>query len=208
MKIIAHRGVWDAREEGNTLDAFEKAFYAGFGIETDVRDYAGRLVISHNVATENSIHIEEVLRLYKSFKMNLPLALNVKSDGIQPLLKECLKEYDIENYFMFDMSVPELVVYVREGFHVFSRQSEYEKSPSFYEKAEGIWMDEFAEEWITQEIIDNHLENGKRLSIISSEIHGNSTDRLWHLLEKYKENESVMLCTDIPQEAEKYFAGK
>ena len=48
MKILAHRGFWADEEEKNTLSAFGKAFDSGFGIETDIRDRNGELVISHN----------------------------------------------------------------------------------------------------------------------------------------------------------------
>ena len=52
MKIIAHRGFWKKPEKQNTLGAFYAAIKKGFGIETDVRDYKGKLVISHNVPNE------------------------------------------------------------------------------------------------------------------------------------------------------------
>lgn len=205
MKIIAHRGIWNSREEGNTLDALEKALIAGFGIETDIRDYRGKLVISHDVATEGSILLEDLLNLYQRIGCDLPLALNVKADGMQKLLRMCLKKYDIRNYFMFDMSVPELLAYLREELNSFSRQSEYEKNPSLYEKVNGIWMDEFQEEWITEEIVRNHMINGKQMGIISPEIHQNPTDRLWSLIKKYKNSDLLMLCTDKPKEAKVFF---
>lgn len=49
MYILAHRGYWLYKEEENTLDAFQRAYENGFGIETDVRDYNEQLVISHNI---------------------------------------------------------------------------------------------------------------------------------------------------------------
>ena len=38
MRILAHRGFWNSKEERNSIVAFEKAFQNGFGIETDIRD--------------------------------------------------------------------------------------------------------------------------------------------------------------------------
>src|SRR5438309_53835 len=48
MLVLAHRGWWSDPQDRNTRAAFAKAFAAGYGIETDVRDSAGRLVISHD----------------------------------------------------------------------------------------------------------------------------------------------------------------
>ena len=51
MQILAHRGLWTQTEEKNTVSAIKYAFQSGFGIETDLRDFQEKLVISHNVAT-------------------------------------------------------------------------------------------------------------------------------------------------------------
>lgn len=205
MFILAHRGFWTKPEEKNTLAAFEKAFANGYGIETDVRDYKGELVISHNVADEKCPLFTEMLEIYKKSGANVPLALNVKADGIQALLKKHLEEYGITNYFMFDMSVPEQVVYVKEGFNTFTRQSEFELSPSMYDKACGVWMDEFATEWMTEKHFGGHLKAGKKIGVISPEIHGNDEKRIWNMLKSYKADDNLMLCTDIPKAAEAYF---
>ena len=54
IQIISHRGFWKNDEEKNTLEAFQKSFSNGFGIETDIRDLDGRIVISHDVPHSNS----------------------------------------------------------------------------------------------------------------------------------------------------------
>jgi hypothetical protein len=43
MEILAHRGWWTSREHQNSLDALTRALTAGFGVEADIRDCAGRL---------------------------------------------------------------------------------------------------------------------------------------------------------------------
>ena len=52
MKILAHRGAWNTSDEKNTVLAIKRAFCHGWGIETDVRDYCGKLVISHDIASK------------------------------------------------------------------------------------------------------------------------------------------------------------
>ena len=79
----------------------------------------------------------------------MPLALNIKADGLHIKLKELIEEYKIENYFVFDMSVPDGLGYLKQNMKAFTRESEYEKTPSFY--------DEFQGHWITKEVIENHI---------------------------------------------------
>lgn len=201
MKILAHRGYWTDKAEQNSLRAFERAFTYGFGIETDVRDYCGKLVISHDIASDFCVSLESVFKLYKQFKTDVPLALNVKADGIQYLLIDLIKEYNIVNYFMFDMSVPELVVYIRDNFPSFSRQSEFERNIVMYEQVQGIWIDEFEQNWITEDIIKNHIQNGKQVGIISPEIHQRENEHLWKIVRKYRDADQIMLCTDQPLKA-------
>lgn len=206
MDILAHRGYWLKEKEKNTKVAFERAFSNGFGIETDIRDYAGKLVISHNIADTNSLQFTDFLELYLKSGNSLPLALNIKSDGLQELLKKYLVSYQIKNYFLFDMSVPEQIVYLNQNFQIFSRQSEFETSIIFYEKVQGIWMDEFAEDWIDQNSIEKHHQNKKKIGIISPEIHKKENCGLWNLLKKV-DTSSIMLCTDVPKKAREFFYG-
>lgn len=41
MKLLAHRGFWQEKEEQNSLIALQKSFEMGLGIETDLRDRGG-----------------------------------------------------------------------------------------------------------------------------------------------------------------------
>ncbi|EEU7820833.1 hypothetical protein ACPX04_001201 [Campylobacter upsaliensis] len=50
MQILAHRGFWREKNEQNTLASLAKAFEMGFGIETDLRDGGGNLLLSHDIA--------------------------------------------------------------------------------------------------------------------------------------------------------------
>lgn len=205
MKIIAHRGMWDKREDGNTINSFKKAFEHGYGIETDVRDYNGKLVVSHNVAQETAVGFEDVLKLYSEMRSTSELAVNIKADGLQDFLMDILMKYHIKNYFVFDMSIPEQVVFHKKNFNVFTRMSEYETVPVLLEKAEGIWMDEWENSWITAEAIREYREQGKMISVISPEIHGRDSGFLWNELKAFQDDQGVLLCTDVPMKAEEYF---
>lgn len=208
MQIISHRGYWKEQREKNQAVAFERSFASGFGTETDIRDYNGQLVISHDIADENALAMHEMLAILCRHNKNLPLALNIKADGLQSKLKQVLAEYEIENYFVFDMSIPDGLQYLRNKFTVFTRQSEYETVPSYYSDAAGVWLDEFYENWISQNIIEEHKKNKKRICIVSPELHRREHRAEW---ERYKEIEkktginNLMICTDYPEEAREFF---
>lgn len=121
------------------------------------------------MASGTCLKLEDFFKLYKKYNTKLPLALNIKADGLQNLLKKLIEKYEITNYFVFDMSVPDALLYIDLNFNVFTRQSEYEKEPSFYDKACGVWMDEFYSHWIDKNIIKKHVDNGKSVCIVSSD---------------------------------------
>ena len=126
MKIIAHRGYWLEQSEKNTLVAFERAIKCGYGFETDYRDYCGKIVIAHDVPEGKEPTAEEIFSLYQKYGMNQPLAINVKADGLQTRLSVLLKAYNISNYFLFDMSVPDTLGNLNLSMNTASRFSEYE----------------------------------------------------------------------------------
>ncbi|MDD2367944.1 MAG: hypothetical protein PHQ90_01500 [Sulfuricurvum sp.] len=208
MIILSHRGFWKEVDEKNLEVAFERSFSLGFGTETDIRDYKGELVISHDIANENCISVFNFLEIYMSYNLSVPLALNIKADGLQTKLKELLDHFKITNYFVFDMSVPDSLGYIKQGINTFTRQSEYEKEQPFYEEACGVWLDEFHTHWITKEIIENHLKNKKQICIVSPDLHKRDYKNEWvHYKEIEKELGvmNLMLCTDYPEEAKEFF---
>lgn len=209
MIAMSHRGYWKEPSEKNRAIAFERSFSLGFGTETDIRDYKGELVISHDIADEACISASDFFAIYSKYDSSLPLALNIKSDGLQAKLKALLAEYKIENYFVFDMSVPDGLGYLKNDLNVFTRQSEYEKEPSFYNESTGIWLDEFQGHWITKEVIESHVKNQKQICIVSPDLHKREYKAEWghyKLIEKELGINNLMLCTDYSEEAKEFFS--
>lgn len=205
MHILSHRGYWKKPEEKNSMEAMKLSFSLGFGVETDVRDYGGELVISHDIPDESAIKFRDFLELYSKYDQNLFLALNIKSDGLQLKLKNILQEYKVTNYFVFDMSVPDGLLYLKQEMKVFTRQSEYERDPSFYKEADGIWVDCFLGDWINENVISGHLNNHKKLCIVSPELHKRKYYDVWDCYRSFSKNDRVFLCTDYPEEAKAFF---
>jgi hypothetical protein len=173
-----------------------------------VRDFDGQLVISHDLPDHTCITLDSFLVLYTKYASRPTLALNIKADGLQASLLNCLNLFGIENYFIFDMAVPDGLNYIRLGMNTYSRQSEYEAIPSYYEKANGLWLDEFHGHWISDEIIKQHMDNGKDVCIVSPELHKRSHELEWRHyrdLEKSIGKDRLMLCTDFPEQAKEFF---
>lgn len=208
MKIISHRGVWITPEERNTTLAFERAIALGCGIETDIRDCNGTLVISHDPPKINSLLAEGFFDLLSRKKGSVPLAINVKSDGLQGALKLLLERFNIQNYFVFDMSIPDGWQYVKQGMNVFTRQSEFEPIPHLFPQAQGVWVDCFLDDlWITDKLLNGHLSLGKKICLVSPELHHRSHVDFWKRLSTmpFAKRDDIMLCTDYPEEARRCF---
>jgi glycerophosphoryl diester phosphodiesterase len=199
--ILAHRGDWRTRDEHNALPAFARAFASGWGVELDVRDRDGELVVSHDLPDAGSPPLAAVLEL----RGDEPLAVNVKADGLQERLAGVLRDGD----FLFDMSVPDAVVCLKHGLPVFTRHSDVEPDPVLYDGSEGVWLDDFFDgRFVTEERIAAHLAAGKRVAVVSPELHGRDRASAWAEWRAWDvwSNPSVLLCTDAPAEAEEAFA--
>jgi len=207
LAILAHRGFWQKPEEKNSPAALRRALAEGFGIETDLRDHAGRLVISHDPAGPDSFSAPDFLALCREINPLAPLALNIKADGLRPLLKSLLQHHPAQNYFCFDMSVPETLLYHRDGLRFFTRESEHEPAPVLYAPAAGVWLDMFTGDWATPAHLSQHLQAGKQVALVSPELHGRPHLPFWTSLRASPaaRDPSLMLCTDHPQAAREFF---
>lgn len=207
MEVISHRGLWYNQEEKNTLKSFKKSFDNNFGLETDIRDMNKELVICHDLPDESSIKLTHFFSLYKEYNEPFILALNIKADGLQNDLFRLIKKYEISNYFFFDMSVPDTIGYLKMNLKFFTRQSEYENNPSFYEECSGIWIDSFKSIWYSEDLIKSYLSDGKKVVLVSSELHKREYLTQWNFIKNWDiiNNDNLILCTDFPEKAIKFF---
>jgi hypothetical protein len=207
MKILSHRGYWKNDSEKNQEKSFHRSFELGFGTETDLRDLGGKIVISHDMPVDVEFTADNFFRLYTEYQSNLPLALNIKSDGLQRSVKILLEKYSINNFFVFDMSVPDARSWINYGIRIFTRESEFEPTPYFYEQAAGVWLDSFLSDWVKEETITNHLHRGKQVCLVSPELHNREYKTFWKYIRGTKviHHPNLMLCTDYPEEARNFF---
>lgn len=206
MKILAHRGWWHVPAEKNTEAAFRRAFENGFGVETDIRDQNGILKISHDMPVgEGVMDFDDFLGLHKAHPDAGTIALNIKADGLQNELRSALDRASVTDLFCFDMAVPDALGYLRGGFSTYTRHSEIEPVPPFYDLAEGVWLDAFYGDWITQGVVERHLAAGKKVALVSPELHGRDHAAAWDLWRGLR-GEGLAICTDLPDKAAEIWA--
>lgn len=193
MKILCHRGLWLDKVEQNSAQALALSINHGFGVETDIRDLNGRIVISHDPPCgEGQLRLDDILSDFQS--TGLVLALNVKADGLSPRMAsiEALNNVD---WFAFDMSGPETLRFSSAGLPFFTRHSDIE-NPILYAQAQGVWLDSFGGEWYSESTVISHLQAGKRVCIVSPELHGRDPSLVWSWAKNMPDE--VMVCTDLP----------
>lgn len=203
MRIISHRGYWRELAERNRATAFQRSFELGFGTETDVRDVAGELVIAHDMPCGDELTLDGLLTIMAG--RNLPLAINIKADGLAQVLGATFERHGHTNWFVFDMAVPDMRAYLQAGITTYTRQSDEEPVPAHLARATGIWLDGFDSDWFDNELIVGHLKHGKQVCVVSPELHGRSPAPLWRRLAELKSAENLMLCTDLPEDATNFF---
>jgi glycerophosphoryl diester phosphodiesterase len=202
MKIIAHRGLWLEKEDQNTLVAYKRAFDLGFGVEIDVRDSFGQIVVSHDpTETSGLLQLNEVLELFSTYDSTM--AINIKSDGLIPAIQTALASINDARYFLFDMSIPETISYLKSGLRTFTRLSEYEEITTLHEESSGIWLDAFNNDWWTSR--SEVFQNFKSVCVVSPELHGRKEEAGWSFLRGIDWVEDLSLCTDYPEKALRYF---
>ncbi|GBR52422.1 MULTISPECIES: PI-PLC domain-containing protein [Acetobacter] len=235
MMILAHRGMWKSLEDKNSLAAISRAFSHGYGLETDVRDHQGDVVISHDPSpsdygvkmkhASSPVDVEWVLRKAishaligdqaewaKKPNLKIPLAINIKSDGIGSMIIKALENIDIGKFpwFAFDMSVPEMVSYIKLNIPVFTRHSDIEKFPVLYDQAHGVWLDSFSwPVWYDNKDIKEHLAYGKYVCVVSPELHGHSAEKVESVWRSIYDSglfrhSRLMICTDWPEKCRQF----
>jgi hypothetical protein len=209
--ILAHRGMWSKRCEANTLESLERALLNGFGLETDVRDLNGRLVISHDPPLESSEPptLQSLFDIVKRRASPGRIALNIKADGLCAAIQDEIKASGINPYqiFVFDMSVPDSMHFLDKSIPTYTRVSEFEDCVDLIKKATGVWVDNIKGEFPQVLRSADLLTMGTKVAIVSPELHGREHLPVWKSILDYgvHNDPNFELCTDFPSEASQFF---
>ncbi len=202
-----------SESEKNTPKAINRALNEGFGIETDLRDLNGEIVISHDPprVNLNLPTLEWLLKQVNISACRCRIALNIKSDGLSNLIESKIASHgaNVNQFFAFDMSVPDSLSYMKGSIPVYLRISEYEQIDGPTEQASGIWVDNFSGAFPQVKRAKELIDMKFRTTIVSSELHHRDHVELWkdiidsgiHLSPLFE------LCTDYPMEAANQFLG-
>ena len=196
-KILAHRGHWKGEFglqdfEPNSLNALLRAAENGFGIETDLRDHCGDIVVSHDPVKDFALNFRE----FEELDVQGLVALNVKSDGLVPLLTSSPVSSSFE-YFFFDMSFPELRKYSENQLPFASRISEVENF--IHDRSQYIWLDSFVEDWFITEDSIALQESERKVIVVSPELHNRPYMQAWKwVANAMGTNANLFICTDFP----------
>jgi len=210
--ILAHRGLFLNKDDMNSESALFRALETGFGLETDIRDLNTDLVISHDPPSANikPLRLQTFFEMVAAAKTHARIALNIKSDGLSHMIKSLTHDSAIlvKNIFFFDMSVPDTLSYCKNSLPIYSRMSEYEPYPAFFDEAEGVWIDNFSGSFPQVAHAKKLLEKYEHVTIVSPELHGRDHIPLWTtILESgIYSHPSLELCTDFPVEAAHFFS--
>jgi hypothetical protein len=208
--ILAHRGLWTDPGEKNGPAALRAALDMGFGVETDLRDRGGMLVISHDPPGPGEVQAAAAF-LAEAARPGRDglLALNIKADGLQGMVADALETAGIghDRVVVFDMSVPDGRGYLAAGLPVLSRLSELEPHRTWPERDAGVWLDDFGGLPDQAGLALSLLERGNRVVVVSPELHGRAHIPLWRALRDGGAHRQAGfgLCTDHPLDAVKFF---
>lgn len=189
----------------NSRVSLTRALEEGFGLETDLRDAAGQLVIGHDPPAEGAPHFLNLLEAWANSGVlgRAPLALNVKADGLVPLLLEAEIRLQLSLHYFFDMSFPQLRRYAQAGLPVALRVSEFEPLSRDLAFDLGLepryWLDGFESDWW---LGSRQVEEVCRLApvaVVSPEIHGRDPEPVWEWFAALlDEGCDISICTDYP----------
>jgi glycerophosphoryl diester phosphodiesterase len=197
--IFAHRGDWHPDLVPNSSQALTNAFTNGFAIETDVRDFHGKLVVSHDPCIDSNAQLFEEL-----FGENQRIAINIKSDGLSESIVRNLDLIVASESFIFDCSFPELLRYKKLGIPHAMRISEYEKELPW--TPDYIWLDAFESDWWLEDLTAHELIKRIPSIIVSPELHKRNHHQVWDKAKSLRQSGiEVSICTDFPNQLAEEF---
>ncbi len=202
MDILCHRGLWTDRAEQNTLSAYRAAWDNCWGVELDVRDLDGEIVVSHDMPRTPGLTFADVLECYVEHGSQSTIAVNVKADGLVGVVAHMLAEAGARA-FVFDMSVPDHLAWLRASVPTYTRWSDVEPNPVLLEESAGVWLDAFHDDsWWTGAAVHSLVTRGIQVAVVSPELHRRDPSPTWRRIvdEGLHDLPGFALCTDRPHD--------
>ena len=140
------------------------------GLEFDLHAYGNQIVVSHD-AFCNGIKFCDFISIVK----DRFLAINIKEEGIEERVFDILSKEMCTNFFLFDVSVPQIFrLGKRYSKHFAFRLSQIEQINYKFcrEYADFIWIDTFdGSFWLNKDLILELKNLSFKLCFVSPELH-------------------------------------
>ncbi len=167
-----------------------------YGVELDLRNYNNELIIHHDPFQEGE-SFEDYLKNYR----HSLIILNVKSEGIEKRVLELINKFNIQDYFLLDLSLPFMIKYLNAGEKKIAvRFSEYEPiefALAFKNKAKWLWVDCFSKFPLTMEAY-KELKKYFRICLVSPELQGHPLEWIEDFKKQCAGMEIDAVCTKRP----------
>ena len=179
--------------------AGETVFSHCDGIEFDLRDSAGELIVTHDAFTTGQ-RFEEFLSFCDPSKFYI---VNVKCEGIESAALLLLEKYGIRNFFFLDCSIPAMVKLGKAGENRLAvRFSEYESLQtvlSMKQFVSWVWIDTFSRLPISKETLEFFKAVGLKTCLVSPELQQQPA-RICEYIETMKSEDMKLdaVCTKAP----------
>lgn len=133
MYFIAHRI--------NTINQLKK-LNKNFGIEIDIRDQGGNLIVVHDPFKKGP----KLNQFLKSYRHKILIA-NIKSERIEEKVIRLFTIYNIKNYFFLDSSFPKIIDLIKKKVNKIALRVSYYEGIHVAKKLKGkvkwVWYDTF-----------------------------------------------------------------
>lgn len=177
------------------------------GVEIDVRYHENELILHHDPFEHHIQKLTTLNEFAKNYKNKGPLILNLKTEGIEKKCIEIMNQYQIQNWFFLDMSPPFLVKFAnfaenrsianfsKDNLAIrFSEKEPIEYALSFVGTIGWVWVDCFNDLPLTLDHY-NILKDHFKICIVSPELQGHSTERIYEFKNKLKNMEINAVCS-------------
>ncbi len=177
--FISHRINYLDENSVNKLNEWD-------GIEFDIRDSNGKIIVQHDPFKEGQI-FEEFIKFCPNNKFYI---VNVKSEGIELEAIRILEEHHIYNFFLLDCSIPMIVKLGKMGEkRIAARLSEYESIKNIIALSSFIswvWIDVFTCLPLTEKIEKTIHDMNLKICLVSPELQNQNekTDEYINILNK------------------------
>lgn len=173
-----------------------------YGVEIDIRSYKEDLVVVHDPFQVGLTLIEWLQNYHHAF-----VIFNIKEEGLENSLIKILREYNIKDYFLLDVSFPATIDLIRnKESRIAIRVSDYESVETAFNlsgKARWIWVDLFKDVFpLSYQEVKKLRALGYSFCLVSPELWGRSKESINTIRQDMlSQNISVeAVCTKFPNE--------